>query len=99
MVEDQPEALGRGRDPPKIGRMHGSMTVRLGQRREYPNAAGVVKGQQPHARRASSPPGDVCKGAAEPAITVIQNDKRLLRQRGQADMLRNSGVTSASIAL
>ncbi len=64
---------------------------------EYARGPGIVEGEQPDARRALDPPGDVCERTAEPAIAVIEDDERL-QGRGQAVMLLNSGVTSASMA-
>lgn len=77
--------------------MHRIVACGLGEHGEDPHGPGVVERQEPDARRAGEPPGDLREGAAEPAIAVIEDDQRL-RRGSQADMLLNSGVTSASMA-
>ena len=96
--EDEAEGLGRRHQPAAVSRVHRGVAILGWEGGEDPRAARVVEGEQPHARRAGGPPGDMGKGAAEPAIPVVEDDQRALRGIGQADMLRNSGVTSASTA-
>ncbi len=96
--ENEAEGLGCRHQAAVISSVHGGMTGGRWKRGEDPHATRVVKGEQPQARRARCPPGDMGEGAAEPAVTVVEDDQRALRGTAQADMLRNRGVTSASMA-
>ncbi len=77
--------------------MHRFVPHTLREDRQYSDGARVIEREEPDARRAGDPPGDLGEGAAEPAIAVIEDDQRL-QGGSQAGMLRNSGVTSASMA-
>ena len=95
--EYQAEGLGGGDDPAGVGSMHRCVPPLPGNHLEDAHRAGVVEGEQHDARRQCQPTGGVRERTAEPAVAVVEDDQRL-DGGAQADMLRKSGVTSASMA-
>jgi hypothetical protein len=77
--------------------MHRRVAIALGEHREDAHGPGIVEWQDADARGAGDPPGGMRECLADPAVAVVDDDERM-QWGSQADMLRKSGVTWASVS-